>query len=90
MEPAGRHRVERCLAAILAADVAGYSRLIEAGEEGTLGRLKLPPHAEVPAYLSSNLTRMLSAVPSVSDWGKRLSHSAQKSGLLRLLQNQVP
>src|SRR5271165_2879221 len=35
-----RKRVERRLAAILAADVAGYSRLIEADEEGTLGRLK--------------------------------------------------
>jgi TolB-like protein len=40
MEPAGQTRVERRLAAILAADVAGYSRLIEADEEGTLGRLK--------------------------------------------------
>jgi len=33
-------RVERRLAAIMAADVAGYSRLIEADEEGALGRLK--------------------------------------------------
>src|SRR5271165_6366646 len=33
-------RVERRLAAILAADVAGYSRLIEADEEGTLARLR--------------------------------------------------
>jgi TolB-like protein/class 3 adenylate cyclase len=40
MEPAGPARVDRRLAAILAADVAGYSRLIEADEEGTLGRLK--------------------------------------------------
>jgi adenylate cyclase len=40
MEPAGQARVERRLAAILAADVAGYSRLIEADEERTLGRLK--------------------------------------------------
>jgi TolB-like protein len=40
MEPAGPVRVERRLAAILAADVAGYSRLIEADEEGTLGQLK--------------------------------------------------
>ena len=40
MEPAGRARVERRLAAILAADVAGYSRLIETDEEGTLARLK--------------------------------------------------
>jgi TolB-like protein/class 3 adenylate cyclase len=40
MEPAGRGRVERRLAAILAADVAGYARLIKADEEGTLSRLK--------------------------------------------------
>ena len=33
-------RKTRRLAAILAADVAGYSRLIEADEEGTLGRLR--------------------------------------------------
>src|ERR1700746_2523660 len=33
-------RVERRLAAILAADVAGYSRLIGANEEGTLAALK--------------------------------------------------
>src|SRR5499427_3241654 len=33
-------RVERRLAAILAADVAGYSRLMGADEEGTLARLK--------------------------------------------------
>jgi adenylate cyclase len=33
-------RVDRKLAAILAADVAGYSRLIGADEEGTLKRLK--------------------------------------------------
>jgi adenylate cyclase len=32
-------RVERRLAAILAADVAGYSRLMEADEEGTLSRM---------------------------------------------------
>src|SRR6266404_8251719 len=33
-------RVERKLAAILAADVAGYSRLMGTDEEGTLPRLK--------------------------------------------------
>jgi adenylate cyclase len=33
-------RVERRLAAILAADVVGYSRLMEADEEGTLAALK--------------------------------------------------
>ena len=40
MEAAGKARVERRLAAILAADVAGYSRLMGADEEGTLERLK--------------------------------------------------
>jgi adenylate cyclase len=34
-------RVERRLAAILSADVAGYSRLIGSDEEGTLARLKV-------------------------------------------------
>src|SRR6516164_4615119 len=41
MSSGQRGRVERRLAAILAADVTGYSRLIEADEEGTLGRLKV-------------------------------------------------
>ena len=40
MEPDGIARAERRLAAILAADVAGYSGLIEADEEGTLERLE--------------------------------------------------
>jgi adenylate cyclase len=40
MEPAGPARVECWLAAILTADVVGYSRLIGADEEGTLRRLK--------------------------------------------------
>src|SRR5216684_188286 len=39
MEGRGQQRVERRLAAILAADVAGYSRLIGADEGGTLKRL---------------------------------------------------
>ena len=33
-------RVKRRLAAILAADVASYSRLMEANEEGTLAALR--------------------------------------------------
>src|SRR5713226_241908 len=40
MKTEGRERVERRLAAILAADVAGYSRLMGADEEGTLASLK--------------------------------------------------
>jgi TolB-like protein/class 3 adenylate cyclase/tetratricopeptide (TPR) repeat protein len=38
--PMAPERIERKLAAILAADVAGYSRLIGQDEEGTLSRLK--------------------------------------------------
>jgi adenylate cyclase len=37
-------RTERRLAAILAADIAGYSRLMGADEEGTLARLKALRH----------------------------------------------
>src|SRR5260370_14774128 len=40
MNTGGRNRADRRLAAILAADVAGYSRLIGADEEGTLDRLR--------------------------------------------------
>jgi TolB-like protein/class 3 adenylate cyclase len=39
-QPMSDERVERRLAAILAADVAGYSRLMGADEEGTLAALK--------------------------------------------------
>src|SRR6266508_3956968 len=37
----GEEQVERRLAAILAADVVGYSRLMEANEERTMGALRL-------------------------------------------------
>src|SRR5439155_1561310 len=40
METEGRNRAERRLAAILAADVASYSRLVGADEEGTLAQLR--------------------------------------------------
>src|SRR4029077_20161180 len=52
MEPAGPARVERRLAAILAAGVAGYSRLIEADEEGTLGRLKALRAAVIDPHIA--------------------------------------
>ena len=41
MEARGPARVDRRLAAILAADVAGYSRLMGTDEEGTLAALKV-------------------------------------------------
>jgi adenylate cyclase len=44
MQTGDRERAKRRLAAILAADVAGYSRLMGADEEGTLDRLKKHRH----------------------------------------------
>ena len=38
----GSEHVERKLAAILAGDIAGYSRLTGAGHEGTVRRLRAP------------------------------------------------
>jgi adenylate cyclase len=45
-------RVERRLAAVLAADVAGYSRLMGLDEEGTLARLKAIRKVVDPAIAS--------------------------------------
>jgi len=59
MEPTGPSRVERRLAAILAADVAGYSRLIEADEEGTLGRLKTLRAEVIDPKIASHMGRIV-------------------------------
>jgi TolB-like protein/class 3 adenylate cyclase len=52
-------RVERRLAAILAADVAGYSRLMGADEEGTLARLKAVRKALVDPAIASHRGRVV-------------------------------
>src|ERR1700758_4010805 len=59
MERGGSVRVERRLAAILAADVAGYSRLIEADEEGTLKRLKALRREVVDPKLAEHRGRIV-------------------------------
>src|SRR5215475_168410 len=59
MEPAGPARVERRLAAILAADVAGYSRLMGANEEGTLERLKELRRALVDPKIAEHHGRLV-------------------------------
>jgi adenylate cyclase len=46
-------RIERRLAAVLAADVAGYSRMMGADEEGTLARLKAVRKTLVDLTISS-------------------------------------
>jgi adenylate cyclase len=52
-------RVERRLAAILAADVAGYSRLMGIDEEGTLARLKAVRKALVDPTIATHRGRIV-------------------------------
>ena len=52
-------RVERRLAAVLAADVAGYSRLMGADEEGTLARLKAVRKDLVDPIIASHRGRIV-------------------------------
>jgi adenylate cyclase len=54
-----RVRVERRLAAILAADVVGYSRLIGLDEEGTLERLKAHRRQLVDPKISEHRGRIV-------------------------------
>src|SRR5215213_8468250 len=51
--------VERRLAAILAADVVGYSRLIEADEAGTLGALRSMRRDVLEPLLSEHRGRVV-------------------------------
>jgi adenylate cyclase len=52
-------RVERRLAAVLAADVAGYSRLMGSNEEGTLARLKAVRKTLVDPTIASHRGRIV-------------------------------
>src|SRR5688500_18071015 len=54
----GEH-VQRRLAAILAADVVGYSRLMEADEAGTLARLKSLRGAVIDPAVARHCGRMV-------------------------------
>ena len=47
VQPPNEQRVERRLAAIFAADVAGYSRLMSQDEAGTLRALSCGPEMEI-------------------------------------------
>src|ERR1700684_2024369 len=52
-------RVDRRLAAVLAADVAGYSRLMGLNEEGTLARLKAIRKAVVDPTITAHRGRIV-------------------------------
>jgi hypothetical protein len=60
-------RVERKLMAILAADVAGYSKLMGADEEGTLARLKAHRHRLVDPKIT-NTAAGSSRPPATGCW----------------------
>src|SRR6202049_4964132 len=57
--PLAADQVERRLAAVLAADVAGYSRLMGIDEEGTLARLKAAKKAFVDPAIASHRGRIV-------------------------------
>lgn len=59
MHSDSEHRIERRLAAILAADVAGYSRLMGADEEGTLTRLKALQRDVIDAGIADHRGRLV-------------------------------
>lgn len=59
MESGEQDRVERRLAAILAADVAGYSRLMGLDEEGTLTRLKAHRRALIDPKIQEHHGRIV-------------------------------
>ena len=52
-------RVQRRLTAILAADIAGYSRLMGADEEGTLSQLKAHRHAQLDPKIEEHQGRIV-------------------------------
>ena len=53
-------RVQRRLTAVLAADVVGYSRLMELDEEGTLHQLKALRHELIDTAIAHNHGRLVS------------------------------
>src|SRR5215831_6195948 len=62
MNSGDRQRVERRLAAIMMADVAAYSRLMGADEEGTLERLKMLRHEIIDPKVAQHRGRIVKAI----------------------------
>jgi hypothetical protein len=80
-------RVERRLAAILAVDVASYSRLMGADEEGTLERLKALRHELVDPQIAEHHGRI---VKTTGDVARPASRSACATKSLRGLNQPLP
>ena len=62
MNSEDRQRVERRLAAIMTADVAGYSRLMGADEEGTLERLRMLRREIIDPKVAQHHGRIVKAI----------------------------
>ena len=62
MQAGSLDRVDRRLAAILAADVVGYSRLMEADERGTLERLKMLHRELVDSRIAEHRGRIVKTI----------------------------
>jgi len=79
-------RVERRLAAILASDVAGYSRLMGIDEEGTLAALKTCRRELLDPKITEHRGRIVKTTGDgrVCQYGRRGSlrhrHSARDAG----------
>jgi class 3 adenylate cyclase len=58
----------RRLAAILAADIAGYSRLMGADEEGTHERLKAHRHELIDPKISEHRGRIVKTTGDAGCW----------------------
>jgi class 3 adenylate cyclase len=64
-------RIQRRLAAILAADVAGYSRLVGADEEGTLDRTRAIRADRIDPKIHEHRARI------VLGWGGEAEHAIE-------------
>ena len=62
MQAGSLDRVDRRLAAILAADAVGYSRLMEADERGTLERLKMFHRELVDSRIAEHPGRIVKTI----------------------------
>ena len=83
-------RVQRRLAAVLAADVAGYSRLMEADEEGTLAALALPViFCPRDWFVADSALERAGFEPSVPRRGRRRLRKFSRCRLFRLSGAEV-
>ena len=71
--------MERRLTTILSADIAGYSRLMEIDEQGTLSELKSRQEALVEPLLAKNGGRLIKMMGDGFQSASRRIHSARSA-----------